>query len=167
MNALVIYESMFGNTRRIAEAIADGLRSAGTEVTTTDIADAPRTVPTDVDLLVVGGPTHAFSMSRSTTRSDAVARGADDKDVSFGIREWITGLPDQPHPHDFAAFDTRSDVPLLPGAASKSLAKAARARGFRSVARESFLVSGYEGPLVDGELERARAWGGGLAPGSA
>lgn len=163
MNALVVFETMFGNTRQIAEAIAAGLSSAAWSVTVTDVVDAPSAVPAEVDLVVVGGPTHAFSMSRESTRADAAARGAEPGHLTIGMREWINGLPHDDRRHRMATFDTRADMPLLPGAASRSAAKVARRLGFRSVTPESFLVHGYEGPLVDGELERASTWGASLA----
>ncbi len=162
MNALVVYETMFGNTRQVAEAIAQGLAATG-EIRVVDVADAPRTISPDLDLVVVGGPTHAFSMSRPSTRSDAVHRGAEQKDLKMGIREWLGGLDRGAHPQAFAAFDTRVDIPLLPGAASKRAAKVARRLGFRSVTSESFRVGDYEGPVLEGELDRAREWGASLA----
>lgn len=163
MKALVIYESMFGNTRQIAEAIAAGL-SEHAQVEITDVALAPALVPPDVDLVVLGGPTHAFSMSRKTTRHDAVRRGAAEQDLTTGIRDWITGLPPAGNIPRFAAFDTRVHVPLLPGSAAKAATKIARRLGFRVTEPESFLVEGYEGPLRDGELDRAAAWGRQLTP---
>lgn len=86
MRALVVYESMFGNTRRIAQAIADGIRD-GADVALTDVVDAPADVPDDVDLVVVGGPTHVFSMSRKVTRREAARHGAAFTDVPEGMRE--------------------------------------------------------------------------------
>jgi flavodoxin len=64
MKALVVYESMFGNTEEIAHAIADGLGES-VEVQLAEVADAPVEPNPDVALIVVGGPTHAFSMSRT------------------------------------------------------------------------------------------------------
>ena len=91
-NALVVFESMFGNTQAVANAVADGLREQG-EVRVLDVAEAPDSIPSSVDLLVVGGPTHAFSMTRANTRQSAVNQGADeDKAAQPGIREWISGL---------------------------------------------------------------------------
>lgn len=158
MRALVVYETMFGNTGKIARAVADGL-SVNREVTLTDVADAPTEVPSDVDLVVVGGPTHAFSMSRYSTRHDAERRGGARNDVDKGIREWLKELPASSPKTAFAAFDTRVDMPLLPGAASRSATRLARRRGFTVRDPESFFVRGYQGPLVDGELDRAREWG--------
>lgn len=158
MRALVVYESMFGNTRQIAEAIAEGL-STGATVEITDVTDAPTEVPPEIDVLVLGGPTHVFSMSRRQTRADAVTHGAPSKDLEIGIRSWLGTLPVGGHPQDFAAFDTRVDVHLIPGAASRAATRAARKLGFRTSKPESFLVEGYEGPLAAGELDRAREWG--------
>ena len=68
--ALVIFESMFGNTRTITEAVADGLSSRFV-TERTDVSVAPTTIPEDVSLVVVGGPTHAFGLTRPRTREDA------------------------------------------------------------------------------------------------
>ena len=76
LTALVVYESYFGNTRTIAHAVAEGLRLEGVAPTVQEVSAA---VPTDVTgyhLLVVGGPTHAFGLSRESTRADAERRGA-------------------------------------------------------------------------------------------
>lgn len=75
MRAMVVYESMFGNTQLIADAIAEGLSSRA-EVERTAVGDAATTIGDDVALLVVGGPTHAFGMSRSATRQSAAEQGA-------------------------------------------------------------------------------------------
>jgi hypothetical protein len=161
MRALVVFESMFGNTQRIAEAIADGMAD-GAEVAIFNVADAPAHVPDDVDLVVVGGPTHAFSMSRLSTRRSAARRGGAFTDVPEGLREWLHALAAPTADCTFAAFDTRVDMPLLPGAASHSATRVARELGFRVIEPASFLVEGYEGPVVAGQLERAREWGHGL-----
>jgi hypothetical protein len=162
MRALLVYESMFGNTQRIAKAIAAGLSSI-VDVTVTDVAHAPALLPADIEAIVVGGPTHAFSMSRPQTRQQAAARGAHGDVADRGIREWLAGLPAEHEQLPFVAFDTRVDMPLVPGAASHSASRFARKHGFHVLEPQSFLVEGYEGPLVDGELERAQSWGEGLA----
>ena len=71
MKALVVYESMWGNTKQVAEANADGLQES-MEVELVDVNRAPAEPEPDVGLIVAGGPTHAFSMSRTNTRADAV-----------------------------------------------------------------------------------------------
>jgi hypothetical protein len=92
MHALVVYESMFGNTQVIAEAIAAGL-SERIRTEALEVSVAPTRIDDDVALLVVGGPTHAFGLSRPQTRLDA-ARQATQRLVSrgLGLREWLTSL---------------------------------------------------------------------------
>ncbi len=159
MKALVVFESMFGNTEQVAQAISDGLGTTmDVEVVDVDHAPAPITEP--VDLVVVGGPTHAFSMSREGTRDDAVTRGASHAS-KVGIREWLDQLAPGPHAERVATFDTRvGKVRHLPGSAARSAAKSARKHGYGPATKpESFYVEDVEGPLLDGEVERARAWG--------
>ena len=160
MKALVVYESMWGNTERVAQAIASALQPA-MEVTLIDVQHAPADPGRDVELIVAGGPTHAFSMSRASTRSDAIDRGAAHGDRERGLREWLEALPSGPHPQRIATFDTKvSTVRHLPGSAAKAAAKLARRHGFdRAADTESFYVADMEGPLLDGELDRATAWG--------
>ena len=157
MSALVVVESMWGNTRAVAEAVARGL---GEETEVVDVGQAPSELPDDVGLLVVGGPTHAFSMSRSTTRHDAVQRGAQGANEAQGIREWLEGLPPSDRV-EVATFDTRvAKVRRLPGSAAKAAGKEVRRHHLgRLIATESFYVNDMEGPLLDGELDRAQEWG--------
>ena len=159
MKALVVYESMFGNTEDIAGAIGAGLAET-MEVEVVEAASAPRTVAPDVSLLVIGGPTHAFSMSRASTREDAVKQGAK-ASPCVGLREWLDGLPPQAGAARVTTFDTRVNRGRhLPGSAAKSAARCARRHGFAHVERgESFYVDGTTGPMLDGEIQRARHWG--------
>jgi hypothetical protein len=161
MNTLVVYESMWGNTRAVAEAVADPL---GEDVTLVDVNDAPAELPADLDLLVVGGPTHAFSMSRPSTRRDAVTKGATSEQVERGIREWLSDVV-APDRVAVATFDTRvGSVRHLPGSAAKAAEREVRRDHLgRLVGRASFYVDDMAGPLLDGELDRARAWGEELA----
>ena len=69
--ALVVYESVFGDAKQIALAIAEGLATR-LPVDVVTARDAPAQVPADVRMLVVGGPTHAFGMPREATREGAV-----------------------------------------------------------------------------------------------
>lgn len=157
MKALVIYESMWGNTEQVARAVARGLQHSG-PVEVLDVSEAPQATGS-VELLVVGGPTHAFSMSRSSTREDAVNKGARGGHEGRGIREWLDGLPAADLA--VATFDTRvGKVRHLPGSAAKKAAKEVRRHHLgRVVDSESFWVDDMEGPLLDGELDRAEEWG--------
>jgi flavorubredoxin len=166
--ALVVFESMFGNTQTIAEAVADGL-SSRFETELVEVGKAPTRCASDVSIVVVGGPTHAFGLSRPATREDA-AKQAGGQIVSSagGIREWLDKIDASGAPVSAAAFDTRIDKPRLPGSAARKAEKRLRRLGFRSAARaQSFFVTGTKGPLVAGEAHRARAWGEQLASATA
>jgi hypothetical protein len=160
MEAMVVYESMFGNTEQVARAIAAGLGES-VEVVTVEVSQAPAAPGPDVGLIVAGGPTHAFSMSRENTRADAITRGASEGEREFGLREWVNGLPSGHHDERLATFDTRiATMRHLPGSAAKSAAKIARRHGYPAAARaESFYVDDVDGPLLEGETDRATQWG--------
>ncbi len=169
MRAVVVYESMYGNTHRVAEAVGDGLRGvADTDVVS--VHDAPPSLLAEADLVVVGGPTHTHGMSHDNTRTaaiEAVAKPENDLTLDpdaagDGIREWIASLGTV-HGRA-AAFDTRVDMSaLLSGRASKGIAKQLGHHGFDLIADpESFLVT-KETHLEPDEVERARAWGERLA----
>jgi flavodoxin len=155
---------MFGNTEQIAHAVADGLRES-VDVQLAEVADAPAEPDPEVALIVAGGPTHAFSMSRQNTRADAISKGASEGEQEFGLREWLSALPSGQHTEKMATFDTKiKSMRHLPGSAAKSAAKAARRHGYESVSKaESFYVDDVDGPLLDGEVDRAREWGRQLA----
>src|SRR3954465_4077978 len=130
MKALIVYESMFGNTEKVARAVAAGLAD-GMEVEVDEVSAAPAQVTDLVDLIVVGGPTHAFSLSRPSTRADAHERGATQGEVDGGLREWLGRLSGRPHSELVAAFDTRAErVRRLPGSAAHTAARLARHHGF-------------------------------------
>ncbi|POH57808.1 flavodoxin family protein [Arthrobacter glacialis] len=166
MSIAVVYESMFGNTRAIALAIAEGLTPFGT-VITANVND-PRALEAarSADLLVLGGPTHAHGMTRPASREEATTWAKDaSKNLSLellaagmGVREWTKDLDLVPALS--AAFDTRRDLArILTGAASGHIGHALTKRGSRAViSPESFLVS-KDNTLDDGELARARNWG--------
>lgn len=163
MKALIVYESMFGNTETIARAVAEGLTPT-VQVELRAVSDAPLEVPGDVDLLVLGAPTHAFSLSRPNTRMEARRQGATKGDAVLGMREWLAAA----HPRGSvaaAAFDTRvAKVRHLPGSAARKVAQILMRRGFgQIVARESFYVADVGGPLLGGEEDRARRWATSLA----
>jgi flavodoxin len=169
MRALVLYESMYGNTHAIADRCSEGLATKF-DVTVLPVGQATDAALDDVDLLVCGGPTHAHGMSSGFSRKAAIE--AADKDASplvvdpaaegMGLRDWFQTLGKQSRAA--AAFDTRYDgPPSLTGRASKGIAKRLQKHGFRVVAPpESFLV-GKDDRLVAGEADRAFEWGRALA----
>jgi hypothetical protein len=173
MRAVVVYESMYGNTHLVADAIGAGLRPAF-DVSVVPVSEVSPAVLADADLVVVGGPTHAHGMSRTVTRKGAVE--AANKPVSDlkvepgalgpGLRDWFGSLGR--YPVKAAAFDTRMHGPAaLTGRASKGVARSLRAHGFDLVAEpESFLVTKQD-RLEPQETTLARDWGTKLAAGIA
>jgi hypothetical protein len=134
MEAVVIYESEFGATRAVAEAIVRGLESAG-DVTLADSRDAATGADLigNADLVVVGAPTHARMMPSPRSRQEAITWPSrpgstltlQPRADAPGVREWLHG-------------------------------------GILVGERQDFLVRG-DGGLVDGELDRARDWTRSLA----
>ncbi len=160
MKALVVYESMFGNTEQVARAIAAGL-ARHLDVAVREVTQAPWDIHDLLDLIVVGGPTHAFSMTRQSSREEAIRQGATHGNPEVGIREWLEHLHRGPHSELVATFDTRVDkVRHLPGSAARKAAHVAQKVGYAAAAKPvSFYVRDSPGPLRDGELARAEAWG--------
>jgi len=164
MNTVVVYESMFGNTEQVAQHIADAVRATDATATVVEVSRAEPGQLHGADLLVVGAPTHAFSLSRPNTREDAVRQGADPARTMLGVREWLatleTAFPAAADRPRVAVFDTRAEkVRRLPGSAAKRAAKVLRARGFQVVDRPtSFYVEDVKGPLAAEEIERAQEW---------
>jgi hypothetical protein len=170
MDVVIVYESIFGNTRMIAEAVADGVHEAdpGGHVAVLPVAEATPDRTGDPALVIVGGPTHVRSMSRATGRQRAVQGAAaqaeaEDYDVEPGaagpgVRDWLDALPRPQGERAAAAFDTRLPHPLAGGAAQQ-IAKGLRRHGYTVVASPAgFVVEGAHGPLRAGEPNRARAW---------
>lgn len=166
MNVLVVYESMFGNTRDVAVAVAEGLEAHPDveDLTLVEVSDAPSSSE-GFDLVVVGGPVHAWGMTRSFTRDgareEAKLQSLDVVSKGDGIRDWLDQLPTTDASIDAAAFDTAGKTVWFPvGSAAKPAARRLDKRGFHLIAEpEHFYVGGKYGPLLDGELERAQGWG--------
>jgi len=140
----------------LAEHIHVDLVRAGPGVTLAD----------DVDLVVVGGPTHAFGLSRPSTRVSAGQQGASGSAASgSGLREWLETLPPPTASWPATAtFDTRVRKPGVPGSAARSAARRLRHAGLPVVVPPmSFWVRGTGGPLLPGEEGRALSWGRELA----
>ncbi|AIX99946.1 hypothetical protein ART_0348 [Arthrobacter sp. PAMC 25486] len=166
MSIVVVYESMFGNTRRIALAIAEGLAPFGVVVTANVNDKLAEEAARSANLVVLGGPTHVHGMTRPASREEATTWANDtSRNLTLepsapgtGVREWIKDL--ELVPALCAAFDTRRDMArILSGAASGHIEHALTKRGSRAViSAESFLVS-KDNTLDDGELARARTWG--------
>lgn len=151
MKTLIIYDSVFGNTEQVAQAMGEALAPQG-DVHVLRVGDVKPEQLTGLDLLVVGSPTRAFSPTPATSR---LLRSIPKHGLK-GVR--------------VAAFDTRIsledvDSPILPpmvkifGYAAKPIADRLQKKGGRlAAAPEGFFVAGTEGPLKEGELKRAAEW---------
>jgi Flavodoxin len=166
-SALVIYESMYGNTQQIAQAIGDGIAEEMT-IEVVEVGGAPTSLAANVGLIVVGGPTHSFGMSRPGTRA-AAAKDIDAPLVSsgIGVREWLEKLEAPAEPLAAATYDTHVDHPRLlrhVGSAAAAIARRLEKFGIEIVSEpQHFWVAGTQGPLRDGELQRACDFGRSVA----
>jgi len=161
----VVYESMFGNTRQVAEAIADAL-GCDHSVSCHPVGSLDISAISTADLLIVGAPTHTWSLSRPSTRQEA-AKQAGQPDSSkhvepgatgIGIREWLAQKSELPP--RAAVFDTRRNINVLfSGRASRTIRRVLSRRHISLVTKTmSFLVNA-ENRLIPGERERAAQWG--------
>ena len=160
MKAVVVYESHWGNTAAIARAIASGL-GPDTPVLATD--EASGLVLADADLIVAGAPVIAFRLATDSMR-ERIAEDADGPskpDLAHpSMRDWLEQIPARKGLA--AAFETRFH--WSPGGATGAIERGLQAAGYRRVAKgRKFFVTGSHGPLRDGEIEAARAWGSELA----
>jgi flavorubredoxin len=159
MHAVVVYESFWGNTAAVAKAIADGIGPDARAMTTDEATAA---VVADTDLLVVGAPVIAFGLPSDSMRAQlAVERGAPSPaDLAHpSLRAWLRALPTGHTPA--TAFETR--IWWSPRGATGAIMGELEAAGYQSVAKPAqFIVKGRFGPLRDGELAKARAWGAAL-----
>ncbi len=143
MNALVVYDTKFGNTEHVAKLIAGQLGEHGSVHVVSADGEVPRVE--DFDLVVVGGPTHAHGMSAS-------------------MRRLLDGWPqDSLTEVAVAVFDTRLRIPVaLSGSAASGIAGRLKKRAASLVAPpESFFVD-RDGHLYEGEDARAIDWAGSL-----
>lgn len=151
MKALVIYDSYFGNTEKIAQAVGRGL-GAEHEVAVLRVGDVAPEHLSGLGILIAGSPTRAF---RATAAMMTLIKGLP--------RNSLTGVR-------VAAFDTRIAIEevnyrflnvivrLFGYAAQPMLDKLLAKGGTQALAAEGFFVTDTEGPLREGELERAEAW---------
>ncbi len=146
MNTLVIYDSQFGNAKRIAQAIADTLRAFG-QAQAVRVDPARQVSLQAVDLLIVGSPTQGF---RPTLAMQSFLGNVSSSSLG--------GLA-------VACFDTRFRGSLWKSSAAPRMVRQLRTMGVEPIAPpESFFVKAMkkEGPLLAGELERAASWALGI-----
>jgi flavodoxin len=152
MKSILIYDSQYGNTEKIAQSISTVLGTQG-EVTMIRVTDVKMDMLVGVDLLIVGSPTQKFRPTEA-------------------IKGLLNGIPaNRLKGIKVVGFDTRltqsniDGTPVLPyfvkifGYAAEPISKVLKKKGGELIVPpEGFYVEGTEGPLVKGELERAATW---------
>ncbi len=161
MKAIVVYESHWGNTAAVAQAIAAGI---GPEARALSTAEATGEALIGVDLIVAGAPLLGFSLPTEKMLEGLAANAAKDPtppDLSHpAMRAWLDSLPKGGG--RAAAFETR--IWWSPGSSAKAILGKLEAAGYRPADKpQRFVVKGKYGPLREGELDRAKAWGATLA----
>ena len=149
MKVLIIYDSVYGNTERIARAIAEAITPSG-EVKVLRAGEANPSELASIALLIVGSPTHG---GRPTPAIQDL--------LNKVTQASLKGI-------NVAAFDTRSQAKLarvFGNAAGRIAAKLTTKGGVLIVSPEGFFVTGTKGPLKEGELERAATWAKGILEG--
>jgi len=170
MRAIVVYESYWGNTASVAQAIAEGL---GPDARALSTAEATAEALAGVGLIVAGSPIIAFSLPSEKTRNDMAAKpdkkAPSPPDLSHpSMRTWLVALPLAGASGQgvaavrAASFET--GFKLSPGGAAGKILKMLGEKGYQSVAKKQrFFVKASYGPMKEGELDRAKAWGAELA----
>jgi hypothetical protein len=165
MKAVVVYESLWGNTATVARAIAEGI---GAEAQALSTAEASGAALADADLIVAGAPVLAFRLPDEKIRESLRANPGDaptPPNLSHPpMRAWLAVLPQG---HGLAAaFETR--IWWSPGGATAAIERGLEKAGYRLVVKaQRFIVTGKYGPLREGGLERARLWGAELGQATA
>jgi len=157
MKAVVVYESLWGNTAAIARAIAEGI---GSEARAMSTAEATEAAIAGADLIVAGSPVIAFSLPTEQMRESIRTNPGNapaPPDLSHpSMRSWLEGLPKGQGRS--AAFET--GLRFSPGGATRAIGEGLERAGYREITKgERFIVKGRYGPLREGEVERARRWG--------
>jgi hypothetical protein len=163
MRVLIVYESLYGTNRRIADAVAAGI-GGDAAATIVEAQAAPSTVDADVDLIVVGGPNHKAGLPRPATRAEAAAESDGTlRPAERGLREWLEDLRLSRRGQPAAVWDTRMASPRILDVFDRSaptIARRLRGAGARLVGKpHKFYSADGLGALMAGEEERARTWG--------
>ncbi len=141
MKVLIVYDSLFGNTQKVAEAIG---KAFGEEGKISKIGEISPSEVEGSDLLILGSPTHAGFPTPA-------------------FQEFLKGIPPESiKGKGFVAFDTRATafIARVFGYASKRIAGILSSKGgIQALPPEGFYVLGQKGPLKEGELDRALEWG--------
>ena len=136
MKSLVIYDSRFGNTKEIAEIVAEV--TGGETLCVTDFTPS---MLAEVDLVIIGSPIHGWHPSEATSNFLAHLEASELKGKYV------------------AAFDTGYASRLSGSAADRIMKALKKAGGIPLIPTHKFIVEGAEGPLGPDETTRANVWG--------
>jgi hypothetical protein len=158
--ALVVFESMFGNTERLAYEVATGLGEYAV-VTLREVTTTPSLESGGYDLVVIGAPTHSFGLSTTRSRAEAWRRGGRMGVIKPGVRDWLASVSMRDMAPTVATFDTRPAAARgLPGSAARAIHRRVRSGNAPVVLPpKHFYVHRERQPIAATELLDARAWG--------
>jgi len=148
MKGIVVYDTSYGNTRKIAETIAVTLKESGMEVDAFYVKDVKKLGPKDYDFLVLGSPTKWGTMS-------------------FAVKGFLGKVKSQEWTNKpFAAFDTENpeNIERKEGSAAEKIAEKLREKQMNQMLPVlKGVVLGWKGPLQEGEIERTKEYARELA----
>lgn len=142
--AIVIYDTKYGNTKKVAEDIASGIKDEGMEVSIKEVKKTKKNEVSKYDLLVLGAPTHINNAKKDTKKFLKKLKGTDLSSVKF------------------AAFDTRI-TNARKGASMKIESVLSELGAAKLQDGLTVWVTGMKGPLEDGSEEKSKAFGSELA----
>jgi len=160
MHAVVVYESLWGNTADIARAIAEGI---GPEAHAMPTDQATAETLARADMIIAGAPLLGFNLPTEDILEAIRKNPGSPKSPDLAhpsMRAWLANMP-AGHA-GCAAFETR--IWWSPGSSAKKILAALNAKGYQTAAKNAkFIVTGKYGPLRAGEIDRAHEWGRSLA----
>jgi flavodoxin I len=153
MKTIVIFDSVYGNTKAIAEAIGQGITG---DVKVINVKDADISDLKNLDLLIVGSPTHGGRPSKATKAFlESIPNNA--------LKNIHTAAFDTGISSEGKGFFLRTIIDLFAYAAKPLLDSLKKKGGIAVAEPEGFIVEGREGPLKEGELDRATQWARGIS----
>jgi hypothetical protein len=163
MRILIVYETIYGTNRLIANAIAEGINKDAS-VTILEAKSAPTSISADVDLLVVGGPNHKAGLPSPVTRAEAISESSGIiNSVEPGLREWLEDLRLDYRGQPVAVWDTRMANPRILDfidQSARSITKRLSLAGARLISKpQKFYSADGIGALLEGEEKKACLWG--------
>ncbi len=148
MKGLVVYDTSYGNTKKIAETISETLKDSGIEVDTFYVKDVKKMSAKDYNFLVLGSPTKFGTMS-------------------FAVRFFLGKVKSEEWMNKpFVAFDTENpeNIESKEGSAAEKIAERLKEKQMNQLLPVlKAVVLGWKGPIQEGEIERTKDYARELA----